>query len=95
MYCRYKEPFRFYCINEENAQEILKLLGFGEEICKKTYEEDGRFGTVEYYYIRFGFENKMVTRYFFGNYIVFDNNYPHRYMTEKEFFEEYEIIKKR
>ena len=94
MKCRYKELFVFYCISKDNAEEVLDKLGYGYEECKETHEKDGRFGEVKYDHIYFGFENGMIGRLYFGNYVVFDMIYdfPYRYLTEKQFFEDYEIV---
>lgn len=99
MYCREKEKYPFFVVNEENSAFVLDNIGFGKEKCLNTNQSDGRYGYVENNCVHYGFENKMKAKIPFGKYFVYDYYMPDRlesyeFFDKEEFEELFEITNK-
>ena len=94
MKCRRKEELEYLKLSRVTASECLDLLGYGKELCNKTYAKDKRFGDICDDCIKYGFKNQMYGSIQFGHYIVFGacDDGSDDILDEEHFFENYEII---
>ena len=94
MDCKLKRNFKYLIVNEENAAEILDIIGFGAYRCEITAPHDKRYG----YYsagLYYGFKGSMEAFIPNGRYFVYEyyiNGDPYEFFSAREFAEEFEII---
>jgi hypothetical protein len=89
MKCRRNVDYYYLILSKDTAKECLEKMGFGEELCKKTYEKDGRYGIIYDDCIKYGWEDKVNGKIKFGTYVVFDagyDGYGQDICDEKEFY---------
>lgn len=72
MLCRWKDKFEYFIASKETAFAILDKIGFGTNKCKKTYEQDKRYGYADDYEIKYGFGERMYGTIPYGRYVVCD-----------------------